>query len=153
MAAFRRAEARDMDEIMRVVHEAQAFMRTLEIDQWQDGYPEPETLLADIAIGQLYVFAEGESVRTVAALSTRLSTSPTDPLRRSSQKSSAKSPPVERAACNACSATVFGIICLLLFIQFSSRHKNRFCNSSKRSCVISASSFSPFSFTMKVQRP
>ena len=69
MAAFRRAEARDMDEIMRVVHEAQAFMRTLEIDQWQDGYPEPETLLADIAIGQLYVFAEGESVRAVAALS------------------------------------------------------------------------------------
>ncbi len=69
MEEFRRAEARDMDEIMRVVHEAQAFMRTLEIDQWQDGYPEPEILLADIAIGQLYVFAEDERVHAVAALS------------------------------------------------------------------------------------
>ena len=66
---FRRAEAGDMPQIMRVVREAQAFMRTLGIDQWQDGYPEPETLMEDIRIGQLYVIAEGETVRGMAALS------------------------------------------------------------------------------------
>ena len=66
---FRRAVEADMPEIMRVVREAQAFMRGLGIDQWQDGYPEPRTLLEDIGIGQLYVFAEGDAVRAVAALS------------------------------------------------------------------------------------
>ena len=66
---FRRATAADMDDIMRLVHEAQAFMRTLGIDQWQDGYPEPEVLLDDIRIGQLYVLADGARVGAVAALS------------------------------------------------------------------------------------
>ena len=66
---FRRAAASDMPEIMRAVREAQAFMATLDIDQWQDGYPEPETLMEDIRIGQLYVVAEGDEVRGMAALS------------------------------------------------------------------------------------
>lgn len=66
---FRPAAPADLADIMRLIHEAQAFMRTLDIDQWQDGYPEPETLLEDIRVGQLYVFAEGERVRAVAALS------------------------------------------------------------------------------------
>ena len=48
----------DITDIMRAVREAQAFMRTLEIDQWQDGYPEQSVLERDIGIGQLYVFAE-----------------------------------------------------------------------------------------------
>lgn len=66
---FRRARAEDIDEIMRVVSEARRFMRGLGIDQWQDGYPEKELLLEDIAIGQLYVFAAGASVCAIAALS------------------------------------------------------------------------------------
>ena len=65
---FRRAVEADMPEIMRVVREARSFMCGLGIDQWQDGYPEPEVLLEDIRVGQLYVFAEGASVRAVAAL-------------------------------------------------------------------------------------
>ncbi|MBR1822134.1 MAG: GNAT family N-acetyltransferase [Clostridia bacterium] len=69
METFRRATPEDLTDIMRVIHEAQAFMRTLDIDQWQDGYPEPETLLGDIEIGQLYVFADGKRVHAVAALS------------------------------------------------------------------------------------
>lgn len=69
MEIFRRAEARDIGEILRVIAEARAFMRTLGIDQWQDGYPEKEILLNDIEIGQLYVFSEGDHVRSVAALS------------------------------------------------------------------------------------
>ncbi len=69
MDVFRRARRQDMAEIMRVIHEAQAFMKGLGIDQWQDGYPERETLQADIDLDQLYVFAEGECVHAVAALS------------------------------------------------------------------------------------
>ena len=57
MLTFRRAEARDLPGIMRVIHEAQAFMRTLNIDQWQDGYPDEAILRADIAMNQAYVIA------------------------------------------------------------------------------------------------
>ncbi len=68
MDTFRRAGLGDMDDIMRLIREAQAFIKTLGIDQWQDGYPERGTLEADIDLGQLYVFAEEESVHAVAAL-------------------------------------------------------------------------------------
>ena len=66
---FRFAVPEDMPEIMRVIHEAQRFMGGLGIDQWQDGYPEPEMMARDIELGQLYVFADGERVSAVAALS------------------------------------------------------------------------------------
>ena len=66
---FRRAAAADLPDIMRAVGEAQAFMRTLGIDQWQDGYPEPETLLNDIRLGQLYIYEDAGRVAAFAALS------------------------------------------------------------------------------------
>lgn len=69
MLTFRRAEPRDIPDIMRAVREAQAFMKTLGIDQWQDGYPERETLERDIELEQLYVVADGGGVAAFAALS------------------------------------------------------------------------------------
>ncbi len=65
---FRAATEADMPQIMRVVRDAQAFIATLGIDQWQDGYPTREILMRDIRIGQLYAIVEGEDVRGVAAL-------------------------------------------------------------------------------------
>ena len=55
MRTFRRATLADLDDVMRVVAEAQAFMRTLNIDQWQDGYPAPGHISADIGRGCGYV--------------------------------------------------------------------------------------------------
>ena len=69
MLIFRRAEMSDLPGIMRVVGEAQAFMRTLNIDQWQDGYPGADILAQDIAAGQLYAIAGGEGVAAIAVLS------------------------------------------------------------------------------------
>ena len=69
MPNLRRAEMRDLIDIMRVVREAQAFMRTLDIDQWQDGYPGEDILRRDIVIGQLYVIEDGGSIAAFAALS------------------------------------------------------------------------------------
>ena len=72
MLTFRRAEARDLPGIMRVIHEAQAIMRTLNIDQWQDGYPDEAILRADIAMNQAYVIAAGQDrIAAVAVLSTQ----------------------------------------------------------------------------------
>ena len=69
MAEFRRATAADIDDILRLIGEARAFIGALGIDQWQDGYPDRETLLRDVALDQLYVFAEAGRVAAVAALS------------------------------------------------------------------------------------
>ena len=61
MLIFRAAQPGDLDDIMRLIHEAQAFMRTLDIDQWQDGYPSREILFSDIEIGQAFVYADAET--------------------------------------------------------------------------------------------
>ena len=68
MLNIRRAEPGDLDDIMRVVGEAQRFMSTLNIDQWQDGYPERETLMEDIGLRRLYVIDDGGRVAAFAAL-------------------------------------------------------------------------------------
>ena len=70
MLIFRHAEMKDMDDIMRVVGEAQRFMSTLNIDQWQDGYPERETLEADVALRRLCLLEDGGRAAAFAALLT-----------------------------------------------------------------------------------
>ena len=68
MLNFRRAELCDMADIMRVVAEARRFMRTLDIDQWQDGYPEREVLEQDIGLRRLYAIEDAGRVAAIAAL-------------------------------------------------------------------------------------
>lgn len=58
MLTFRKALMKDLSHIMRIIHEAQAYIRTQGFDQWQDGYPEEELLKQDIEIGQAYVYAD-----------------------------------------------------------------------------------------------
>ena len=53
---IRCAEPRDLPAILTVVDHARAAIRALDIDQWQDGYPEPEVIEADIAGGIGHVF-------------------------------------------------------------------------------------------------
>ena len=44
----RLAQPSDHEAIMTLIGHAQAYIRTFGIDQWQDGYPEPECIRADI---------------------------------------------------------------------------------------------------------
>jgi len=56
----RPAEKSDFDSIMTLISHARAAIARLGIDQWQDGYPEPEVIESDIAQGIGWVFeAEG----------------------------------------------------------------------------------------------
>lgn len=56
----RPAEMRDHASIMTLISHARAAIARLGIDQWQDGYPEPEVIESDIAKGIGWVFeAEG----------------------------------------------------------------------------------------------
>ena len=48
---IRRATHSDLEAIMTIVHSAQLYLAELGIDQWQDGYPEREVIVADIDTG------------------------------------------------------------------------------------------------------
>ena len=56
MIVRRTAAFRDLDAILAVVDRARAAIRALGIDQWQDGYHEPEVIEADIVAGIGHVF-------------------------------------------------------------------------------------------------
>lgn len=45
---FRLAEKSDLDKIMEIIEEAKDYLKTLGIDQWQNGYPNEEKILSDI---------------------------------------------------------------------------------------------------------
>lgn len=66
MVLFRKACPKDIPEIMNIVHQAQAFMATLGIDQWQDGYPSQAQIAADIAFGGSYVLEQDGAVVATA---------------------------------------------------------------------------------------
>ena len=68
MPIFRRALPGDLPDIMNLVHQAQAFMATLGIDQWQDGYPSAELLSEDIRVGRAYVFDDGGAIASITVL-------------------------------------------------------------------------------------
>lgn len=45
----------DIDPIMSIINDAQALLASLNIDQWQDGYPTVQQIKTDIAKGDSYV--------------------------------------------------------------------------------------------------
>lgn len=56
MIETRTAEACDLDAIITLISHARQAIARLGIDQWQDGYPEPELLARDIESGIGCVF-------------------------------------------------------------------------------------------------
>jgi len=68
MAEFRKALPGDLPGIMTVIAQAQAFMATLGIDQWQDGYPSAEIIAEDIRLGRAYVFDDGGIIASITVL-------------------------------------------------------------------------------------
>lgn len=67
---IRRANKNDLISIMPIYEAAKAMMRAHgNIDQWSDKYPDEETLLADIARGELYLACEDDEIYGVFMLS------------------------------------------------------------------------------------
>lgn len=67
---IRRANKNDLISIMPIYEAAKAMMRAHgNIDQWSDKYPDEETLLADIARGELYLARENDEIYGVFMLS------------------------------------------------------------------------------------
>lgn len=64
---IRRTKETDINRMMEIVRQAQEYLKSQGVDQWQDGYPNPEAFRADIAKAMSYVVEEeGEVVATFA---------------------------------------------------------------------------------------
>ena len=59
----------DMEAIMLIVRQAKKYLRKNGVDQWQGDYPNEETFLRDMELGQCYVMCHGAEVAGVFALS------------------------------------------------------------------------------------
>ena len=65
MVEIRKSQINDLDNIMPLFDLARATMKTLGIDQWQDGYPYRENIEEDINNGESYVVTDdGEIIAT-----------------------------------------------------------------------------------------
>ncbi|RBP44957.1 GNAT family N-acetyltransferase [Garciella nitratireducens] len=66
---FRRAKEKDIADIMKIIMQAQNYLKKQGIDQWQNGYPNEETIKMDILRKNAYVLVqENIIIGTVAVL-------------------------------------------------------------------------------------
>lgn len=65
---FIKSKESDLSEIMRIIQSAQDYFKSQGINQWQNGYPNENSILADIQNGNSYVLKEGEIILGTMAL-------------------------------------------------------------------------------------
>lgn len=58
----------DLPEVMRIIADAQADFRARGIDQWQNGYPNEQSIRGDIERGESYVVIRGEQIVATAMI-------------------------------------------------------------------------------------
>ncbi|WP_085829426.1 GNAT family N-acetyltransferase [Clostridium massiliodielmoense] len=66
---FRRAVKSDINNILKIICEAQNYFKKNNIDQWQDGYPNFQTIENDINKGYGYVLTKDNLIIGTTALS------------------------------------------------------------------------------------
>lgn len=62
---IRKSTEADISKIMSLVHQAQNYFKQNYIDQWQDGYPNSETILDDIHKNHSYVIIDKDVIGTM----------------------------------------------------------------------------------------
>ena len=68
MIEARHAQQKDYEALLPLIRHAQQRIAKLGIDQWQDGYPEPELIQEDINLGRGWVFDDEGKVASYAVL-------------------------------------------------------------------------------------
>ena len=58
---FRKTEEKDCPQVIALYQQAQSYFKEAGIDQWQNGYPNAETLAEDMAGGESYVLVDKET--------------------------------------------------------------------------------------------
>ena len=65
---IRLANEFDVNDIMEIIKQAQEDLRKRGIDQWQNGYPNKDTICKDIEQGYTYVLTEDSQIIGTAAI-------------------------------------------------------------------------------------
>jgi len=66
---FRKSIKSDIKKIIKIIEEAQNYFKENNIDQWQDGYPNEESIINDIESGDSYVLLKDGKIIATAYLS------------------------------------------------------------------------------------
>ena len=66
---LRKSSKSDIESIMNIIHQAQNYFKKKGIDQWQNNYPNEDTILADINNKISYVLVKDNSIVGTAAIS------------------------------------------------------------------------------------
>ena len=67
---FLTAKKEDLYRIMQIIAEAQAYLAVQYIDQWQNGYPNEQTILKDIQNDESYIVESEDSIQIATAMFT-----------------------------------------------------------------------------------
>ena len=65
---FQKAKISDIPEIMEIIKEAQKYLKKEGIDQWQNNYPNSETLKEDIKNNNSYLLKKENRILATAAI-------------------------------------------------------------------------------------
>lgn len=63
-----KADLNDINEIMSIFKDGQAFLKENNVDQWQDGYPTTQIIEDDISKKQMYVVKDDDEIVGVFVL-------------------------------------------------------------------------------------
>lgn len=66
---FRKTNKKDIDDVMRIINMSQNYFKEQGINQWQNNYPNPETIENDIKNKHSYVLLKDEKIVATAAIS------------------------------------------------------------------------------------
>ena len=65
---FIRAKKKDLSEIMQIIEQAQAYLASQDIEQWQNGYPNEAAILKDVKNNESYVVKSKDSSLLATAM-------------------------------------------------------------------------------------
>lgn len=66
---FRKSTDRDIQQIMFIIEQAKVGLKSQEIDQWQNGYPNKDSILEDIHQGDSYVIEDDGAIIATCMIS------------------------------------------------------------------------------------
>ena len=66
---FRRTNISDVNSVMKIISQSQSYFKSKGIDQWQNNYPNENTIMEDINNGYSYVLEKDNKIIATLALS------------------------------------------------------------------------------------
>lgn len=66
---FRKTKIEDIKNVMQIIDEAKEYFRKSGIDQWQNGYPNSDTIYSDIKNNSSYVLESENGILATAMIS------------------------------------------------------------------------------------